>query len=223
MEIIGFIFDLDGTLVDSQEQIENCLNKARIDLGYKESQFGYISNRLGLPIKELVSDLDLIDTQLEELVTLFRQYLILEIQKVNKVYEGAIEFLHELRMRSYKIAIATSKPTYLAESVVRNSSLFGLVDFTQGTDGFPSKPAPDVILRCIDELRLDKAVMFGDRIEDMQAAIRSRIPCIGIAQSTHSVSDLNTAGASLAFENFADLNSQLNAIESLLDSSLFDK
>jgi phosphoglycolate phosphatase len=213
----GFIFDLDGTLVDSEKQIQNCLDKARVILGYGSSPIDQIRMRLGLPIKDLVSDLDLKASELAELVALFRSYLILEIEKENVVYEGVADFLKELKMFGYSVAIATSKPTYLAKLVIQNSTLTPLVDHVQGTEGFPHKPAPDVILRCMSALNIDRAIMFGDRKEDMQAAINSGILGIGIAQSIHSTSDLISAGATFVFDKFADVNGELNSFLGMLN------
>ena len=214
---IGFIFDLDGTLVDSEKQIENCLDKARIFLGYGSSPIDQIRMRLGLPIKDLVSDLDLKTPELAELVALFRGYLILEIEKENVIYEGVVDFLGELKLSGYSVSIATSKPTYLAKLVIKNSTLAPLVDHVQGTEGFPHKPAPDVILGCMSALNIDQAIMFGDRKEDMQAAINSGILGIGIAQSIHSTSDLISAGATFAFDKFADVNGELNSFLGMLN------
>ena len=65
-----------------------------------------------------------------------------------------------------------------------------MVNFVQGTDGFFPKPDPEVLRLCMQGLGAKSAVMFGDRIEDIQAAKLLGLPSIGIAHSAHSVDSL---------------------------------
>lgn len=199
------VFDLDGTLIDSESQIEKCLNLARLDFGYPITKVGLIHRNLGLPIEHLIEDLVITRTEQVELISKFREILSLEIMKDNRLFEGAISFILACKSRGLSIAIATSKPTYLAKLVVLNSKLGPLIDFTQGTDNFPSKPAPDVITKCLEFFDSQTGLMFGDRKEDMIAGIAASLTSIGIVNSSHSHSDLKGSGALRTYDNYSEM------------------
>jgi phosphoglycolate phosphatase len=198
------IFDLDGTLIDSHKQIESAMNFARVALGYSSSPAGQVFEKLGLPVYELFNDLKLDPVHQEQLIHRFRKRLHEEIIIQNNCFLDVVPLLKLLRNLDIKTAIATSKSTSMARVVVKNSSLFERIDFIQGTNGFLPKPNPEVILRCLDEFPGMKAVMIGDRQEDILAATSAGIPSVGIAQSAHSESSLRLVGASLTFESISE-------------------
>ena len=198
------IFDLDGTLIDSHNQIESAMNEARIELGYGKSPSGQIFQKLGQPVNDLFFDLKLSPASQEHLVFTFRSYLNEKIEQNNPCFPGVIDLIRLFRSNEIKIAIATSKQTLMAKSVVSNSLLSGKIDYVQGTDGFPPKPSPEVIEFCLNSFPGSQAIMIGDRTEDMFAAKNAGIPSIGIAQSAHSASELERAGACFTFQKIVD-------------------
>lgn len=195
------IFDLDGTLIDSHDQIELAMNEARLDLGYDKSPTGQIFQKLGQPVGDLFFDLQLNPASQEQLIFTFRNYLNNKIELNNPCFPSVIDLIKLFRSNEIKIAIATSKQTLMAKSVVGNSLLRGQVDYVQGTDGFAPKPSPEVIEICLNNFPGSQAIMIGDRTEDMFAAKNAGIPSIGIAQSAHSALELERAGARFAFHN----------------------
>jgi phosphoglycolate phosphatase len=213
------IFDLDGTLVDSTKQIAQAMKLARKNVGLPELPENFIAEQLGKPIRDLIPEIDLSVDALETLILDFRQTLKASILKQNKVYEGATEIVNFLRENGCVIAIATSKPQHLAELVVGNSKLNGLIDIIQGTDGFSPKPNPEVLFRVINRCNTKSAVMIGDRIEDVESARAASIPSIGIAQSAHSKQNMMTAGATLVYENMVQAFKDASLILSLIKSS----
>jgi phosphoglycolate phosphatase len=213
------IFDLDGTLVDSTHQIAEAMKSARKNLGMPELPENFIAEQLGKPIRDLIPEIDFDVDALETLIVDFRRTLKVSILKQNKVYEGAFEIVNYLRDNGCGIAIATSKPQNLAELVIENSNLQGLIDIIQGTDGFPPKPDPEVLFRTMSRCKTKSAIMIGDRIEDVEAAKEARIPSIGIAQSAHNKQSLMASGATLVYENMAQAFKDASSILSLIKSS----
>lgn len=213
----GFIFDLDGTLVDSLNQIQISLNKARANSQLPAATLDFVQSQLGLAVENLFSDLDLPASELPGLIQAFRDHLLAEVKNRNPIFEGVVPFIHKVKHLGIPIGIATTKPTYLAIEVIANSDLRGLVDFIQGTDGFAPKPDPEVLHRCMQGLEVENAVMFGDRKEDMQAAKTLGISSIGIAQSAHSIDDLLGEGANSAFRNFRELDLFFDQVINLIN------
>lgn len=207
-----FIFDLDGTLVDSVGQIGFILNSTRAEFGYEVLPQSYYEESLGLPLESLVSDLVITATKKSMLIKKFRENLLTEIKKAdNTLFDGVVDTLSLLSKQQVNLAIATSKPTRIAREVYLHSELSEFEIFIQGTDGFPPKPSPDVIHAVLASFEGVKAVMIGDRMEDMAAAVNAGIPSIGIASSAHTQIDLKNAGAQLTFERFLDFGRYLHS------------
>ena len=141
----------------------------------------------------------------EELIAEFRMRLYESINLENKCFPHVELLLNKIRKSGIKVAIATGKSTIMASKVIENSALYGSIDFIQGTDGFLPKPNPEVIDRCLKEFPGLRAVMIGDRREDMIAANKAGIPSIGIAQSAHSEATLRSGGGVLTFKNVSGL------------------
>lgn len=207
-----YIFDLDGTLVDSLSQIENSLNFSREQHSLPQAPRGLVFQNLGLPIKHFFSDLDINREQEESLIKVFRTHLSKAILKENLLFPSTILLLRFLKKHNRKIAVATGKSSEMAKSVVKNSRLHGNIDFIQGTDGFPAKPNPEVLFRCLNHFSLRNAVMIGDRVEDILAAKNAAIPAIGIAQSAHNKHDLLSAGAIKGYPTIAAFFHNLSGV-----------
>jgi phosphoglycolate phosphatase len=204
MTDFAYIFDLDGTLFDSEAQIYNAVNKIRNAAGYSQLDRNIVATLIGLPAQELFQDLYLDKNAEDLIINNFRSELKVLIQESNLMFEGAASFIEKVKKLGYKIGVATSKPTNLAELVVTNSPIKNWVDHIQGTDGFLPKPEPFVIQRCMSQLGVSFGVMFGDRIEDIEAANRAGISSVGIAQTKHSAVELNQAGATIVFSSFIE-------------------
>jgi len=211
------IFDLDGTLVDSLGQISRSMNRARRNFGYQELTIDEYQEILGQPVQAMISDLELDNDSENRLVLEFRRFLTLEIEKENTLFPGVLQVLERIASSGFKLAIATTKPSHIAKLVVKNSQLNNFDFFVQGTDGFPPKPNPEVILRCLNHFHGHNAIMLGDRAEDIQAASAARVPSIGIAASGHSIERLDNAGAHRVFNAMENLSAELESIDNLED------
>jgi phosphoglycolate phosphatase len=216
MSRTAFIFDLDGTLVNSFAQIEKAVNATRVASGFNALPASLVFEKIGLPIDFLISDLDLSPSRKEQFIRDFRAVLSIEIDKENPLFPGVKEFIEDLSTNEITMGIATSKPSHLAIQVIENSDIADRFHHIQGTDGFPSKPNPEVILRCMSALKTDRAIMFGDRIEDMQAALDAEVLGVGIAQTFHSREQLLDAGASIVFESFISARESTPEIQKFL-------
>jgi len=201
----GFIFDLDGTLIDSASQIARAVNKTLDTHGYPLRADGEIFKEIGLPASALFAYLDLTELENTEIISEFRLHLAAEINQSNVVFEDALLFVQKLKDDSQFVAVATSKPTDLATSVINNSAYRNLVDFTVGTGKQKPKPDPGMIIEILAKFGLNHGVMFGDRPEDVTAALSAGISAVGIAQSTFSTVELISFGANRAFNNFSEL------------------
>jgi phosphoglycolate phosphatase len=211
-ESAAFIFDLDGTLFDSSSQIYRALCVTRIEQGMPAISFEEVSKLIGLRAEELFASVDLNPKELSEAVSLFRRNLETEIAQENVAYPESQSLLSRVNDLGFAVGIATSKPNRLAEMVVKNSDLDNHVSHIQGTDGFPPKPNPEVVIRCMSALGVTCGFMVGDRVEDVVAGNSAGLLSIGVAQSHFSEEELRLAGAFETFGSIAELNGSLKSL-----------
>ena len=199
------IFDLDGTLVDSVNQIIQSVNSSRADFGYEQRSPDEIFNLIGLPPAHFFSDLLLQPAEVDKLVMLFRQILDgVEFSYLN-VYPGVLELLRFLEGNNFSLAVATNKPTQNAKRLLEKVGLLQYFTLVQGSDQMLPKPSPEIINKVLNDLNPFFAVMIGDRTEDIESAKSAGIKAIGVSQTAHNEEDLKEAGAFLAFSSMAGL------------------
>lgn len=196
------IFDLDGTLVDSNSQIATNLNRARSELSYVERDHDFYFKNIGLPVEILIADLDLETTKRQVLISRFREHLIQDIRSGNNLlFPGVVELLGHLSASGIKIAVATNKPTNIAKSVIAHSKLSNFKIHVQGSDNLSPKPDPEIIQAVLLEFPNHRALMVGDRLEDIVAANSAGISSIGIASGAHNEEDFEDSDAFMTYQN----------------------
>lgn len=196
-----FLFDLDGTLVNSLPQIMKAANAARTDLGGPVRDEHFYGARIGLPAKLLFEDLCLTQKVEDGIIELFRSELRKNKMSPSDLISGVSQLLFTLNKRGHFLAVATNKPTDLAKKVLCETGIAEFFDCVVGIDGCIAKPDPSILFQCLLSLNSDpsQSFMVGDRPEDMIAAVEAGIFGIGVAQSYHSETELVTAGAKLTF------------------------
>jgi phosphoglycolate phosphatase len=205
----GFIFDLDGTLFDSSSQILRAANAARRIYNQPKISKEKADLVIGLEASELFTDLGMTKFEIPKIVVEFRAALHKEVLLRNVTYPKAKHLLRAIRQSGHVSGVATSKPQYLAEAVVANSSLRDYVSEIHGTGPARPKPRPDVVLNCLRALGVNTAFMIGDRVEDIFAGMAAGIKTIGIAQTVFSKDDLLSAGADYVYNSLSELTLDL--------------
>lgn len=196
------VFDLDGTLIDSYFDISAAANLARAAFGFPETNSQLLRRSIGLPARELFQDLSLTEAQLAEIVTSFREYLSISMESGSVFFPGVLDFLEAAKENGHSLAIATNKPINLARKLVSHCELSELVQLTVGVGKFSAKPSPGMIAYCTEYFEASSTIMFGDRVEDIQAANMSGASAIGVVQGFHTEQELFSSGASHVFPDF---------------------
>jgi phosphoglycolate phosphatase len=205
----AYIFDLDGTLVNSFSSIGVAANETRVEFGYPSIGEDAVRELVGLPAARLFTDLGL-DRSLEiQIIGSFRERLVSRPLSPANLFDGVIELLDWLQAQSKKLGVATNKPTALAKIALEQVGVLSYFAIVLGADRLPPKPAPDILNACLYELGTTTAVFVGDRCEDMEAAVGAGVTPIGIAQGAHTTHDLMRAGGYLAFDSFHDFSRRL--------------
>jgi HAD superfamily hydrolase (TIGR01509 family) len=172
----GYIFDVDGTLVDSAEDICSAIQGVLVGAGRNGVSDEYLRSFIGRHLYELWDEVfpDCSDERRQELLQQYRGLYTDRKHASTRVFPGVREALSALRGRK---STATTKSTQTTRSVLELFELLPFFDHVQGTDGFPAKPNPDVLFRAMEGLRVDPAecLFVGDSAADMEAAQRAGI------------------------------------------------
>jgi len=165
-----YLFDLDGTLLDSAPDICGAIQDVLVTTPARPVSFEYLKGFVGLHLIDMFQDVlpDYSPEQVDGLVQHYRTIYHARNNTSTRMYPGVIEGLSALGGRK---SICTTKGTPYTRIVLEQFGLLPHFHHVQGTDGFPCKPAPDVILHAMEALgaQPEECLMVGDSPADMQA------------------------------------------------------
>jgi len=171
-----YLFDLDGTLLDSAEDICGAIQQVLADTDCPPASFEWLKDYIGLHLVEVFGDALPFYTsgQIDELIRRYRLCYTARGHKQTRLYPGVREGLASLGGRK---STATTKGTASSRAILEQFELAQYFDHVQGTDGFPYKPAPDVILTALAALGAapEDCLMVGDSPSDMEAGRRAGV------------------------------------------------
>ena len=176
-----YLFDIDGTLLDSAPDICAAVQQVVTAAGGPELPFDYLKGFVGRHLIAMFGDVfpNYSPAQMEEWIQQYRSIYLARGHAQTRVYPGAAEALAALSGRK---ATATTKGTPTTRLVLEQFGLLRYFDHVQGTDGFPCKPAPDVILKAMEALGASPAdcLMVGDSAADMEAGRAAGVQTCGV-------------------------------------------
>ena len=177
-----YLFDLDGTLLDSAEDICGAVQQVLAGKSCPEYSFEFLKGYIGQHLVELFRDVfpDADAARIDQLVEDYRRLYPARGHTLTRIYPGVVEALAALGGRK---GTATTKGTASASAILRQFGLAKFFDHVQGTDGFPSKPAPDVILTALAAMGASPAdcLMIGDSAADMDAGRRAGVKICAVS------------------------------------------
>ena len=164
------LFDLDGTLTDPMQGITRSVQYALRHFGIEVEDLTTLCPFIGPPLRDSFREFyGMTSAQADEASEKYGEYFSRQGIFENKLYAGIPELLSALQAQGATLAIATSKPDFLAERIARH---FGFRDrFTLicgGTAYGPCSTKAGVIRETLAQLRIDdpsQAVMIGDRMD----------------------------------------------------------
>ena len=203
MTIEGIIFDLDGTLVDTIEDIGDATNTLLKIHGYPqyttEDFIRWIGNGAAKFIEEAMGE-EVEPCQLKNYVSEFKEIYRVNIHNKSKLYEGVSELLDELTHRDIKLAILSNKPHHLTEAVVSyylSNWAFKPV-FGQRID-VPRKPDPAgaIEIAYLMGIETDRFLFVGDSVGDLKTSKAAGMLPVGVSWGYGLSKTFPVNGASL--------------------------
>jgi len=192
------VFDWDGTLMDSEARIVDCVRAAVRDLGLDVPEDDRIRNIIGLGLSEAVNTLlpGVDETLNRGIVERYRQHFLVENKTPSRLFEGVRETLVDLEADGYLLAVATGKGRRGLDEALEDTGLGGMFLATRCSDETFSKPHPEMLLQLMDELGVERedTLMIGDTEYDMQMAINAGTRMLGVSYGVHSADRLARHG-----------------------------
>lgn len=185
-----FIFDWDGTLVDSADKIVEAMAAAIGELALAPRSNDAIRNIIGLGLPEALRQLydDAPAAQLTALRETYVKCFLQLDQQPCRHFDGAFELLSQLREQGWLLAVATGKSRRGLQRALDQTGWSPLFDATRCADESRSKPHPQMLHELLAELAVQpqQAVMIGDTEYDMAMAETAAIARIGVSYGAHA-------------------------------------
>ena len=209
-----YIFDLDGTLLSSLEDLAASTNYALRWAGMPERTLEEVRMFVGNGVK-LLMERAIPDGQqnprFEEVYAKFREHYLKHNLDRTRPYDGVLELLAELKRRGKKLAIVSNK-FYAATQDLAHHFFADTIEVAIGErENIRKKPAPDTVLEALRQLGASKdgAVYIGDSDVDVMTAKNSGLPCISVLWGFRDKEFLIEHGANLFVETPHDILAKL--------------
>lgn len=183
-KISTVIFDLDGTLLDTLEDLKNAANYALKTCGMPERTLEEVRRFVGNGVKNLmiraVPDGEN-NPQFERAFDTFKEYYGVHCNDATKAYDGIPELLQELKNNGYAMAIVSNKIDSAVQDL--NNRYFPQVEVAIGDrENLRRKPEPDSVFLALEKLgrSREEAVYVGDSDVDLDTARNAGLPCISV-------------------------------------------
>ncbi|AUD65221.1 hypothetical protein BK011_05810 [Tenericutes bacterium MZ-XQ] len=215
--IKGIIFDMDGTILNTIDDVVVSVNYAMRNFNLPEKTIQEVKDGIGRGAINLIEDVVPKETTQEDILKIYEVYQTYYDKHNNDLtapYDGILELLSTLKEQGYKLAVVSNKYRYLVEAL--NHDIFkDYFDISMGEmEGIPIKPAPDMIYIALKEMNLskDEVIFIGDSDVDMMTANHAQIKSIGVTWGYRSKEVLKKHQASYIVDQPIDILNIINEV-----------
>ena len=199
------VFDLDGTLLNTLEDLQDSVNYGLRKYGMEERTLEQIRNSVGNGVQRLL-ELSVPEgtTQemFEKVFAAFKEYYAIHCNDKTDLYPGIRNLLAELKEKGFQMAIVSNKLQEGVDALYEQYFKNYITIAIGARDGIRKKPAPDTVMEALRVMELSKeqAVYVGDSEVDIATAANTGMDCITVAWGFRTRQEQLAAGA----EVFAD-------------------
>lgn len=222
------IWDVDGTLVDSRDVIQACMETAFRGAGLPPPDYDATRRIVGLSLMEALGTLappDIGAARLAELVEAYKQSFVVHRTQPGyrePLYEGALELLEELKAQGWLMAIATGKSHRGVDALFEKHNLRHFFDTVWCADDGPGKPHPFMVEQAMNALGCapQESLMIGDAIHDMAMGKAAGVRALGVSWGFGRAEELAAAGADEIHNSFETLARSLHTFAGAADAAV---
>ena len=197
-----YIFDLDGTLLDTLGDLAASVNYALRTHGMPEHSIDDVRRFVGNGVRKLMERAipeGEANPQFEATFATFRHYYMQHSLDTTRPYEGIPETLAALKSKGCRLAVVSNKMMAATQELCRHffSDTIEVAIGENEAAGIRKKPAPDTVIAALRQLGVEKqnAVYVGDSDVDIQTAANAALPCISVLWGFRDKDFLKANGA----------------------------
>ena len=181
------IFDLDGTLLNTLEDLTDSTNYALKKFNFPQRTINEVRNFVGNGVAKLIERAipnGRENENFEDCLEVFKQNYAENMNNKTSPYEGIMDLLKELKSKNYKIAVVSNKFDLAVKGLCARY-FADLVDIAIGENekaGIKKKPAPDTVNQVLKNFNIsnEEAIYIGDSEVDIMTAKNSKMDCISV-------------------------------------------
>lgn len=186
------LFDLDGTLLDTLEDLTDSVNYSLAQFGYPPRTNREIRSFLGSGAENLVMRSMPEGVDHKAVFAFYQQWYPSHSRIKTAPYAGIVEAVAEIA-KTHPVAVVSNKPDISVKLLCRE--LFPGVYALGQTEDCPHKPAPDMLYKTLKELGADTCIYVGDTEIDIETAQNAGVPCVTVTWGFRDEEELVAAGA----------------------------
>ncbi len=213
-----FIFDLDGTLVDTAPDFKNSINYMLNELNETEVTLEEIRNWVGYGARELIrrtvvdKNIPHDEKKIEEMLKIFLVHYTHNIDDDSVLFNNVKNVLEFLKNNGVKLAVCTNKMERLSNILLEKLNVLHMFDYLVGGDSLPkSKPDPYPLLNICEKLntKTSDSIMIGDSATDLNAGKDAGMPVVLVSYGYTDNKDIYNE-ADLVINDFSQLKELVN-------------
>lgn len=208
--MIGVLFDLDGTLLDTLADLTGATNYALRSLGYPERTIAEVRSFVGNGAGRLMAKAVPEGADSAPALALFQAYYADHCQIKTGAYPGIMEALEKIRQK-FPVAIVSNKPDG-AVKILCQQYFPGI--YAQGeTADIPRKPAPNMVKAAMAAIGVNTCIYVGDSEVDVLTAKNAGVPCLSVLWGFRDKAEIIAAGGTHFCEKPEDLPRMLDDMQ----------
>ena len=205
----GILWDLDGTLLDTLEDLADAVNFALQQFGYPERSIEEIRCFVGNGARRLIERSVPAGGDADAVFDTFRTYYDTHCRIKTRPYDGIMEALQKLGEK-YPMAVVSNKPDSAVKPLC--AEYFpGRYARGESTD-CPRKPAPDMVFKAMEAIGVESCIYVGDSEVDVLTARNAGVPCLSVLWGFRDRAEIEEAGGSHFCEDTAKLVEKLEEL-----------
>lgn len=169
------LFDLDGTLIDSLEDIANAINMTRRDAGLSALDLEAVRLAVGNGA-DLLIDRTIPEEAMphDQALAAFKKHYTANSSVKTKLYPGVKEGLEKLKNSGFILGVVSNKPSCACKKILDGYGISCFLEVITGGDSpYPLKPEPDALLAVKEQYSAEVCIMCGDHYTDLEAGRRA--------------------------------------------------
>lgn len=208
----GLLFDLDGTLLNTLEDLLDATNYALTQCGYPTRTLSELrrfvgngaENQIRMSLPQGVSP-----EEIQRVLSIYKPYYTEHCRIKTRPYDGILEALAILKDK-YPIAVVSNKPDAAVKALC--AEMFpGIYALGEAPD-CPRKPAPDMVHKACRAIGVDTCVYVGDSEVDVRTAKNAGVPCLSVLWGFRDKTEIEAEGGEYFCETTAELTEKIEEI-----------